>query len=268
VIRLFVKQGREKLTKPYPKPVCHIGNHLFYLNVGAENSVVVDLVHGEAFGYLTADMVADMEFVRYTFLEAAAQAMLGLARDFVAVHAACVVKNGVSLLLMGDSGVGKSTLAYACVRAGFRLLAEDVVQVKLRPTGAAFWGLPWTLHLLPDSTRFFPELANEPILLQVNGEEKIEVQIGKNEAISHADNGVFLFLGRDPEMPAGITPISYEQALAQFEVIWSWEIGWQDWYDEVLVGLLKVGAYRFNLGKMPADSVALLNQFLAEITQY
>ena len=41
------------------------------------------------------------------------------------VHAALVVKDGVGIMLCGDSMAGKSTLAYACARAGWSYVTDD-----------------------------------------------------------------------------------------------------------------------------------------------
>ncbi|MEZ4646066.1 MAG: hypothetical protein R3E31_25660 [Chloroflexota bacterium] len=97
-------------------------------------------------------LAQDVSFVRHTFIESMPQILLG-GRGYVAVHAACVVKNGVSLMLCAPAGTGKSTLAFTCLRHGYQILAEDVVQVQATPP-MQLWGLPWKFHLLPDAVRF------------------------------------------------------------------------------------------------------------------
>lgn len=90
------------------------------------------------------------------------------------VHAAAVVRRGQGYLLVGGSGSGKSSLAYALVREGFELLAEDYVFVRSGPDGPELLGSPRSLRLLPDARQIFPELTDRPIRRQVNGELKIE----------------------------------------------------------------------------------------------
>ncbi|HEU0299242.1 MAG TPA: hypothetical protein VFR37_07310, partial [Longimicrobium sp.] len=51
--------------------------------------------------------------------------LTGLDRE--PLHAAGVVRGRTALLLAGPSGVGKSTLAYAALRSGLRVLSEDTV---------------------------------------------------------------------------------------------------------------------------------------------
>jgi hypothetical protein len=44
---------------------------------------------------------------------------------FIGVHAACVTNKGRSVLLLGDSHAGKSTLAYACSQAGWTFVSDN-----------------------------------------------------------------------------------------------------------------------------------------------
>ena len=48
-----------------------------------------------------------------------------LLRHTTAIHAACVEHEGGGILLCGDSGAGKSSLSYACARAGWTYITDD-----------------------------------------------------------------------------------------------------------------------------------------------
>ncbi len=265
IIELFVSD-HEGRPAPYPPLICRSHGHLLSLSVGAENSMVSDLQAGYTFGYLTQAMAADQAFVRYTFIEAALQAMLGLGRDFVAIHAACVVKDGVSLLLAGASGAGKSTLAYACLKQGFGLLAEDTIQARIRPQGIELWGIPWKLHLLPDNAHLFPELGNLETKRQVNGEWKIEIDVqGRfpGRAVPRGGVGPVVFLERDGNASkAAYRRMSLEKANRRFEAIWSWEVGWREDYDCQLRDLLSRGAYLLQAGDVPEENVRVLDEII------
>jgi HPr kinase/phosphorylase len=56
-------------------------------------------------------------------------------------HATLVEVSGVGVLLLGPSGIGKSECALELVRRGHRLVADDVVEIRLgadgRPVGRA-----------------------------------------------------------------------------------------------------------------------------------
>lgn len=54
------------------------------------------------------------------------------------VHGVFVDVHGVGLLLMGQSGIGKSECALELVQRGHRLVADDVVDCTLRPPGIIY----------------------------------------------------------------------------------------------------------------------------------
>ncbi len=46
-------------------------------------------------------------------------------RYAIGIHAGCVAMDGRGILLCGDSGMGKSTLSYACAKAGWTYVSDD-----------------------------------------------------------------------------------------------------------------------------------------------
>jgi hypothetical protein len=58
------------------------------------------------------------------------------------LHASAVVRDGRAVLALGDKGAGKSTTALLLGRAGYQLLANDRVFIRLEPDGALRL-LPW-----------------------------------------------------------------------------------------------------------------------------
>ena len=124
---------------------------------------------------VTPGLVRDREHFRTGILGALTLWML-TALDRQPLHAAALERDGRVLLLAGPSGVGKSTLVYAASRAGLRVLAEDAVFLQ---AGAAprVWGMPGSVHLLPDAVRWFPELAGAVPALRANGKTKIGIDL-------------------------------------------------------------------------------------------
>ncbi len=47
-------------------------------------------------------------------------------KDMIALHGCCVNVNGQSVVIMGDSGAGKSSIARGFINEGFKLLSDDV----------------------------------------------------------------------------------------------------------------------------------------------
>ncbi|MBC8646443.1 MAG: HPr(Ser) kinase/phosphatase [Thermoanaerobaculia bacterium] len=55
---------------------------------------------------------------------------------FTSVHGVLVDVYGMGVLLLGDSGIGKSECALDLIQRGHRLVADDVVQIRKYPNGA------------------------------------------------------------------------------------------------------------------------------------
>lgn len=275
VLRLFAHEVElapgHREDDEHPRPLYRTQGHLFYVTVGASSTAVADLLRGYAFGFVAPAVVQDRTLVRYVFLEGLAFAMLGTARQFIPVHAACVVKGGTSLVLQGSSGRGKSTLAYACVRRGYQMLAEDGLLVECLSDGARIWGWPWKLHLLPDSKRFFSELEHEQPQLQINGEWKLEIEselFFPGSTTTNAAPGLVIFLERGAAPGrACVEPLPIGEAVERFEVVWPWQVGWPEEKEQRVFRLLERGTYRLRMEGSPDDAVDALDAVLASLEQ-
>jgi hypothetical protein len=65
---------------------------------------------------------------------------LGMAlhqRGLLVMHASAVLRGGAVCMFVGDSGAGKSTLAAGLAAAGFGVLGDDVVAVRVNGDGAS-----------------------------------------------------------------------------------------------------------------------------------
>lgn len=264
VVQVLVRDGEGAVPAvPHPKLVVQNQRHLVYLSVGG-STAVADLQTGFAYAILDPSLAEDISFVRYAFIEALPQILLG-GRDYVAVHAACVVKNGVSLMLCAPAGTGKSTLAFACLQHGYQILAEDVVQVRLADDAVQLWGIPWKFHLLPDALRFFPDLGEQRPLLQTNGEWKIEIDLDAlypGSTVTCAPAGQVIFLQRDHAAQPSLERLPLATARERFEVIWSWDVPWPCCYEQQLSSLLAQGAYRLRMNGLLDEAVRLLDTLL------
>ena len=52
------------------------------------------------------------------------------AKGLSAIHASAVERDGVAVLLAGNSGVGKTTLALEMLRSGWKVVADDLVPIR------------------------------------------------------------------------------------------------------------------------------------------
>lgn len=75
-----------------------------------------------------------------------------LQQGIESLHATAVVVNGQAVGFLGDSGYGKSSLGAACLRAGHRLLTDDVL-VATKKNGH------FLAHPGPSRIKLFPHIA-------------------------------------------------------------------------------------------------------------
>jgi hypothetical protein len=88
-----------------------------------------------------------------TVLQGGTFSCLLLLRDVPALHAAAIDTGNGAILILGDSGAGKSTTAAALIRGGCRLVADDTAALEVRAGEVVVHpGLP-RLRILEDSAR-------------------------------------------------------------------------------------------------------------------
>jgi hypothetical protein len=89
--------------------------------------------------------------------------VLACARYEVALHAAALVRDDRAVLLVGSPGAGKTTLAIALAKAGFEVLADDVV---LLDQAGLVRGLPLPFTAKASSwgllSHYWPGIAEQP----------------------------------------------------------------------------------------------------------
>jgi hypothetical protein len=78
------------------------------------------------------------------------------------LHAAALrAPSGRGLLVVGDSGAGKTTLAVALVRRGFGWLGDDTCFLAARTDGPAVLAFPRPFHVAERTSAAFPGLVPE-----------------------------------------------------------------------------------------------------------
>jgi hypothetical protein len=113
----------------------------------------------------------------YTYLISQVISVALLQKQIESLHASAVAFNGCALVLIGDSGYGKSTLTAALLRAGAQLITDDLLvlqehdghydvapgafRLKLDPGTAGSLGLRWTGVPMADGSGKFVYMLDE-----------------------------------------------------------------------------------------------------------
>jgi len=209
----IVVEDRDASTPPVPG-MPRGRNHLISIVHGPDNFAVCDFAASFTFACLTNDVARNPGYVRYHFLEPAGYSMID-ARHLSPLHASCAALNGRAVLLCGESGAGKTSLAYACARRGWTYLSDDATHIVRGRDDRKVVGRPYRIRFRESARRLFPELDRFTPQLRPNGKLDIEVEtdtLGIPVALAgHASHMVFLNRRRE-HVDARIVPLDPRQA--------------------------------------------------------
>ncbi len=179
-----------------PAPVVRAQGNLLVSVADPENFYCCDLVNGFGSAWVSDRAASNASYFRYHFIEAMAYGLLDTLH-LVAVHAACVSLDGRGVLLAGNSGAGKSSLAYACARRGWVYTSDDCSSLVLRDSRRKVLGNPGLFRFRETAGALFPEFRGLGGFCRGNGKPTIEVKAASLPGIqtaleSHVDRIVFL----------------------------------------------------------------------------
>jgi len=200
-------------------PECRSRGHLLTTIADARNFSVCDLNRGFAFAWFTQAAVADRAYLRYYFLEAAALTLLE-SLYLTPLHAACVQIGGHGVLLCGESGAGKSSLAFACARSGWKFLSDDSSALVRKRPGRTVVGNPHQMRFRESAIELFPELNKQRITPRATGKMAIELAtttLSEIETTSECQVDYIVFLNRREPASRGLLSLPKEAAWQYFE---------------------------------------------------
>ncbi len=118
--------------------------------------------------------------LRYELIEFSVATLAARVQALVPLHAACFGRAGRGLLLIGDSGAGKTTLSLHALLRGFEFVAEDSLFVAPRTLLAT--GVANFLHVRREALRFLPRAAatrieRAPAITRRGGARKFELDL-------------------------------------------------------------------------------------------
>jgi hypothetical protein len=195
-------------------PSHRLQGHLYSIVADPYNFAHVDLRQQFGFFQVSEATAADHSWLRWFFLESAAYVVL-TQRYIVPIHAACIARERFGILLSGPSCAGKSTLSYACARAGWTFVSDDATWLLPNQPERLAIGRPEQARFRPDAPRLFPELEPYIARARPNGKISIEVPIAELRDIRTADRVTIeavVFLDRG-DGAAGIQSVSGAEAV-------------------------------------------------------
>lgn len=212
-IRCLVKDGaEEELTEPAR---FRSQGHLISIVADRDNFASIDVNAGLSFAWATTATARNTAYLRYMFLEAMVYIQLEV-RELASVHAACVQFSERGILLAGDSGAGKSSLAYACARRGWTFLSDDASALVRRSSGLKMLGNPGVFRFREAAAKLFPEFLETAVCCRPGGKQTLEVETSRLSYIRTAFESrvqAIVFLDRQGYEggPPALLPLNQDQ---------------------------------------------------------
>ena len=163
---LAANQSKKKLDFP-PKYIIE-GNRLRGYSGSSELMVDRDSMSGHAY---VCDLMIKNEYAfRHQIINAMTYFLLS-SKYLTAIHCSGFIIKSTAFLCLGKSGAGKSTITMGAFHRGLPILTEDICFISCLPDYKLVSDCR-EIHLLPDSVKFFPELASISPSVTHNGKTK------------------------------------------------------------------------------------------------
>jgi len=218
-IELRLGATDRKSVRPSPVPLPSAQGHLMTMVHSIEDFGTADVSRGYIFGWVTAGIAADHGYLQYHFLQPLVYVTLGCLY-LAPVHASCVALSGKGILLCGDSGAGKTSLAYGLARRGWTYVGDDAAYLVRRARGAQVIGRPHHIRFRSSAKTIFPELSAFPEVARQNGNMDLELSTSDLRLDSVAPTtevAMLVFLRREAGSPVRLDPLDRDLAQERFE---------------------------------------------------
>ena len=157
-----------------PTPVCRIMYPLRISVADADNYSIGYLDRNRPQITISRAAERHSSYLGYFFLGFAPHDHIE-TRYATPVHAGCVALNGRGVLLCGDSGAGKSSLSYACARAGWTYVSDDASDLLNHGKDRLIIGNCHQVRFRPSAAKLFPELEGLEITPRAAGKPSVEL---------------------------------------------------------------------------------------------
>jgi hypothetical protein len=254
-VRLLISQSAS--PGRLEPPTFRSQGHLLSIVGDSENFACLDLSAGFSFGWVTASTAANTEYFRQCFLDVMIYPLLEI-RHLVTVHAACVINRGKGILLAGDSGAGKSSLAYACARRKWTYVSDDASAFVRASDKPMIIGHPQKFRFREPVGELFPEFLGLKSSIRAYGKPTIEIRTSSLENFRTADQSavdaiVFLNRGDHTSGPPTLRPVPPEEIWKRFSFS-VWAVQMPEFHERLAAveGLMEIPAYEMRYGDLDA----------------
>ncbi|TMC58357.1 MAG: hypothetical protein E6J26_05100 [Chloroflexi bacterium] len=142
------------------------------IQLGRWGSIFADWKRHSAFGFISSALLAHPALASRHALDTFILVSL-LRRRLGVLHASALAASERVILLAGAHGTGKSTTALHLLRAGYRLVSDTLVFVRIVDEQIQLLGYGvGELKLTPDSQSLFPDLPLQTADLSIDGRRK------------------------------------------------------------------------------------------------
>jgi hypothetical protein len=271
LVRLQLTPPRQRVPAARLPPLeTYAGPGFLCGAIDESNLAVISPAQRSALVVISPDMLRHTYQLRYELIEFAVYVLAARALRLVPLHAAAVGARGRGLLLMGDSGAGKSTIALHCLLQGLNMLSEDAVFVA--PGSRAATGIASFLHLQRRGLRFLRgqpgarRIRNSPVIRRRSGAEKYEVDLrrsGYRLAAAPLSIQALVFLSKrragDDRLLVPLAARRRAARLATLQPYAAAQPGWRRFQNS----LAGIRTFELRRGSHPAVAVAALRHLLA-----
>ncbi|MGB9030854.1 MAG: aldolase [Acidobacteriaceae bacterium] len=212
-------------TECPPAPTCRYLQKAISMVADADNFGVADFDNGRTRMVVSTAAVRYPLYLRQFFLECAAGGHIATLH-VTPVHAGCVVLEGRGVLLCGDSGAGKSSLSYACARAGWGYVSDDASFLLNGGSKRIVIGDCHKVRFRPSAAELFPEIAGMEITPRAEGKPSIVVPTATMPHVTRRESAhvdYVVFLNRHADAPPQLVP--YRKDVARHymhQVLYGW----------------------------------------------
>lgn len=215
-VRLTVVVSHAASLWPQFPSFCHVDGHRVNIHADESNCATADLWAGVGCILLTSQDLLPAEHLSYHFLEPLGY-LLAAANRFCLLHAAAIVRNGRAVILCGDSGTGKTCLAYSAAKNSWSFLSGDATALVLKEHPPQVVGRPFEIRFRHEAVSLFPELEAYLPVRRPNGKLDIQLdprRLGVRTELRARVSHVVL-LDRQEGAQTALTPATHGECMQQ-----------------------------------------------------